>query len=179
MFNNVYVENVLTQKSIQEIKDSVDYYSKSLDFTDIGYDKTITDPLKIWIKPLGRLLIQNLPLSDECLDQFKKIVIENNWTDYHYVGSTAYLEYSNKYGNPKLMPHKDTGHGSHTVIIDYCIETNVVWPIFVENESFLLKNNSAVVFDAVNQNHHRPIIKMSDSDFEKVLLVKFAKTEEK
>ena len=176
MFKNIYVENVLTEKSIQEIKDAVDYYSESLDFTE-GFDKTTTDVLKIWRKPLGRLLIQNLPLSDECLDQFKKIVIDNNWTDYEFVGSTAYLEYRNKYGMPKLPPHKDGGLGSHTIIIDYCIETNVVWPMIIENESFVLKNNSAVLFDAISQSHHRPIIKMSDSDFEKVLLVKFAKTE--
>jgi hypothetical protein len=176
MFNNIYVENVLSDKSIQEIKDTVDHYFNSLEVTEEEFDKNITYPVKIWRKSMGRVTIQNVPLSDECLNEFKKILIDNNWDDYYYAGNTTYIEYSNKYGIPKLVPHKD-GDGFEAIVVDYCIETNIVWPVVVEDKSFVLKKNSAVLFDGVNQYHSRPFIKMSDLDFEKVLLVKFTKKE--
>lgn len=178
MFKNIYVENALTEKSMQEIKNTVDHYFNSLQVTEKEFDKNITEPVKIWRKSMGRVTIQNLPLSDECLNEFKKILSDNNWNDYYFAANTTYIEYSNKYGIPKLLPHKD-GDGFDSIVIDYCIDTNVVWPVIVEDKSFVLKNNSAVLFDGVNQYHSRPVIKMSDLDFEKVLLVKFTKRDGK
>jgi hypothetical protein len=78
----------------------------------------------------------------------------------HNIYSTTY---SKKFGMPHLAPHKD--NSGSVFIIDYCLDGNIDWPIVVEGEEFLLKNNQALMTDVYNNLHWRNPIKFSDGDF--------------
>ena len=68
----------------------------------------------------------------------------------HNIYSTTY---SLEHGIPKLHPHKD--NADSVCILDYQLDGNIQWDIFVEEESFALKNNDALIADVCNNLHWR------------------------
>jgi len=173
-FKNTYVEDVLCAEEVEDLSNIVEHYLNTLEITENEYEKGSLEPVKILRKMMGRIAIQNLPLPDSCLKAFTSLISESGFEGYTYASNTTYLEYKNQYGIPKLPSHRD-GEGPDSVIIDYCLMTNIKWPIVIDNNSFTLKENSAVLFDGVNQYHSRAPKKLEDNDFEKVILVKFTK----
>lgn len=173
-FENAYVEDVLSLDQAKELSETVEHYLKTLDITENEYDKNSSAPVKILRKMMGRVAVQNLPLPDSCLESFTNLIKDSGFDGYTYASNTTYLEYRNEYGIPKLPSHRD-GDGPDSVIIDYCLMTNIEWPIIIDKKSFILKENSAVLFDGVNQYHSRAPRKLEDKDFEKVILIKFTK----
>ncbi len=76
---------------------------------------------------------------------------------------SAYLsEYNLKYGNPSLNPHFDTTQATYT--IDYQLEANVDWRIFIEGIPFQLKDNEAIEINVREEAHWRPRRKFSDGE---------------
>jgi hypothetical protein len=67
--------------------------------------------------------------------------------------SFIFSRYSKKYGEPKLLPHIDNAHTDFT--IDYQIESNIDWSIYVENNKYLLKDNDALLFASSDLMHWR------------------------
>jgi hypothetical protein len=178
MFNNVIIKNVLSKNSIESILNDVDFYMNSLESTEQPFDvndpKTSGKTTKILRKFLGRISIHHLPLSDNVIKELTEAVHNAGFTDYNYSPDTTYIEYGNVYGNPKLPPHNDVEAIDH-ILIDYHLDSNVDWEVEINKKPFLLKNNEILIFNGVLQEHSRPIIKMKDKDFVKVLLIRFNK----
>lgn len=63
-------------------------------------------------------------------------------------------EYNLKYGNPSLNPHFDTTPATYT--IDYQLDSNIDWSIFIEGSRFDLKNNEAISINVREDAHWRP-----------------------
>jgi len=177
--NNIVIENVFLKKDIEEIKENVIMYMDSLDAIEDSYDPLDSthdkSTTKILRKFLGRVSLHYFPLNDNIISTLSSIVEKHGFSDYEYVDGTTYIEYSGKYGNPKLPAHNDEG-GSQ-IILDYHIDSNIDWPIVIDNKEFKLNNNSLLIFDGVSQEHGRPVIKMKANDFVKVLLIRFTKKE--
>ena len=78
----------------------------------------------------------------------------------HNVYSTTY---SLEHGFPNLHPHKD--NSGAVCILDYQLGGNIQWEISVEEESFALKNNDALITDVCNNLHWREPRKFSAGEF--------------
>lgn len=79
------------------------------------------------------------------------------------LGTATYTEYSLKYGSPILRPHVDKVKDN--LLIDYQLDTNTDWPIFIGEESFVLKDNNALVFYPGIEKHGRPEKKFLDEEY--------------
>lgn len=82
-----------------------------------------------------------------------------------------YSEYNLKYGKPELSIHTDQTVAVFT--IDYQLDSNIEWEVFVEEESFLLKNNQAVTINVNKQPHWRPERIFSNGEYLKMIYFHF------
>ena len=88
-----------------------------------------------------------------------------------------YLDYYGKYGNgnsPMLPPHLDTENYYTKVSIDYQMSSNIDWAIVVEDDSFILKNNEVLVFEASERIHWREPIILKEQDRCEVIVFHFS-----
>lgn len=68
--------------------------------------------------------------------------------------------------SPNLTPHFDTaGEGLPTLTISVQLSGNIEWPLYINDESFILKDNDALVFTGTNNIHWRPNYDFIDSDY--------------
>lgn len=96
-----------------------------------------------------------------------------------HLNSATYTEYSLKYGAPELRSHKD--RVNHFWLVDYQLDSNIDWDIYVEGESFTLKNNEAIAFHPGSLEHGRPEKIFNDGEFVSMIFFDMAveKTKEK
>ena len=83
-----------------------------------------------------------------------------------------YSEYNLKYGKPELSIHTDQTIAIFT--IDYQLDSNISWEVFVEGTPFLLKNNEAVTINVNSQAHWRPQRIFSEGEYVKMIYFHFA-----
>jgi hypothetical protein len=83
-----------------------------------------------------------------------------------------YSEYSLKYGTPELAIHTD--RTSATFTIDYQLDANIDWDVYVEGIPFSLKNNQAVTINVNSQAHWRPRKNFSEGEYLKMIYFHFA-----
>ena len=83
----------------------------------------------------------------------------------------AFTRYSTKYGTPRLAPHYDTGHTKFT--LDYQLESNVVWKLFVEDKEYVLEDNDALVFQPSYEVHWREPKILQDGEYVDMIFFHF------
>jgi hypothetical protein len=95
-----------------------------------------------------------------------------NITDTEFVPTDwGFTRYENKYGKPILHPHVD---GNKTeIIVDYQLETNIDWPIYIGGDKYCLKDNNAAIFSGSEIPHWRPNIEFKDGDFVTMIFFHF------
>jgi hypothetical protein len=68
--------------------------------------------------------------------------------------------------SPNLTPHFDTaGDGLPTLTISIQLSGNIEWPIYINDDGFILNNNDAIVFSGTNNIHWRPNYNFLESDY--------------
>jgi hypothetical protein len=88
----------------------------------------------------------------------------------------TYVEYNNKWGTPRLGPHKDeTGL---PLTINCQLESNAKWDLYVEGKAYSLEDNSALILNVRDQDHWRPEKKFSDDEFIRMLFFHFEDPED-
>ena len=153
---NKIIYDVFTDSEIEDIYRAVDVISEKTQVQEF----------------LGRTRVDyegdeviNLPksITNKIIDLFKSI-------DEKYVFRYfTYVEYNNKYGKPQLGPHKDqTGF---TATINYQLESNIDWDIYVEGIPYGLKDNSALILNVRDQDHWRPEKEFKDNEFLRMLFI--------
>lgn len=95
-----------------------------------GFPENLLNKVKLFAE--GHFGIKELKVFD--------VIIIRYCTDHGFV--------------PKLDMHKDGG-AITKYTVDYQYSSNINWPVNVENEKFLLKNNDALTFIGSRQMHGR------------------------
>jgi hypothetical protein len=175
MSNNILLDNVLSEEQVERIKQkSFKYMTELTTFVgDFDKDGDKTKLTKIVNSFTGRALVHCFELDDDIIDSFLNCLKLNGFDQYFYINSTSYAEYSLKYGNPKLPEHRDNPNTSDHIIVDYQIDSNINWPVIVDDNEYIMKDNSMLVFNGIEQYHSRPKIIFKDKEFVKVLLIRF------
>jgi hypothetical protein len=128
------------------------------------------------IESMSRSQIEFIVPSDienKLLELAKSFVDDPDLTLTHY----QYLDYYGKYGkgnSPNLPPHLDVENYYTKVSIDYQMSSNIDWAIVVEDESFTLKDNEVLVFEAGERIHWREPIILKENDRCEVIVFHFS-----
>lgn len=140
---NIIVENVLTNKEIDEIYSILKNPSRQ--YTNKVFNQDISD--------------FNLPniIKDKIIKYAEEISGVNNLeiSEYQFSRYSNTIEDDGTVSRPSLFPHFDETFAEPRFTFDYQIGGNTEWPIVVEGKSFSLKNNQALTFAGTHQVHWR------------------------
>jgi hypothetical protein len=147
------VEDVFSPKQIEHIYKAVAESEKTID-TELGRVKV--DSMMHGISELAGVKLRSivrdvtdLPLS---------------------IGGATYVEYNLKYGKPDLPPHFDGDNSD--LIINIQLESNTQWDIGLNQETYTLKDNSALIFNPNKEIHWRVHKTFRDGDYVRMLFVR-------
>lgn len=96
------------------------------------------------------------------IEKIEKIV-EENFNKKMKVVTTGFHLYKKCFGEPRLTPHIDDYAGE--VVFDYQLDATIDWPIRINKENYILKNNDAVMFEGELVPHSRPEINFNGLDY--------------
>ena len=155
--NNTIIKNLFTPTEITLLKDTIDRH---------------TTVIKLDEPQLGRTRYDLDSIPDEVMIKINCVANDIN-PNLKFVFA-YYVEYSLKYGEPSLSIHTDNMHSK--LVIDYQLESNMDWSIFVEGNKFMLKDNDSLTIDVNSQAHWRPQRKFSDGESLKMVFFHFIDT---
>jgi len=119
---------------------------------------------------LGRLQLGNIYLPNKITKKITKII--NNLLNSNFkLDHIVYVEYNKKYGKPSLKPHFDRDNSA--VVVDFQLSANTSWNLGVDYDSYKLEDNSALIFNANEHFHWRPIKNFKEDEFVKMLFFRF------
>jgi hypothetical protein len=179
--NNILLNNFFEKNEIEYLNNLIfkEKNKRTIDEAHSGRHHQILDDSKMYIKKtkLSRLNIYNIKINNDII--LKKIIktAENLYNGNGEILFDSlminYCLYSKKYSgnNPELEPHVDSGEFSF--IIDYQLNSNIQWPIYINYEKFILKNNCAITFYPLIQYHWRPIKDWEYDDYLEMLFFEF------
>lgn len=113
----------------------------------------------------GRIIrpIPNINLlSDEVINVFTEKASDLYGKKLNLYAA-AFGQYSKEFGIPKLPPHIDEVPSQFT--IDYQLDSNLSWPIVIEGQEYILKNNSILTFEGEKVLHWRPKKEFKDGQY--------------
>lgn len=85
------------------------------------------------------------------------------------------VEYSPLYGKPSLRPHRDGD--TNDLIINIQLESNTVWDMGLNLQTYTLDDNSALVFNANTETHWRVHKEFKDEEYVRMMFVRFYNSE--
>jgi hypothetical protein len=88
--------------------------------------------------------------------------------------SISFTRYSLDYGIPELPPHVDTSFKQPRLTFDVQLKGNTSWPIVVEDDKYILKNNEALIFSGTHQIHWRERKSFNSGEYIDMLLCQFS-----
>ena len=134
--------------------------------------------IKIYSK-WGRQDIPQIKLPTSITSKIQELINQKFDDGKYFVNHNEILvsTYSNKYGTPTLQKHKDGGNSSY--LVDYQLDSNTSWDITVDGKDYPVRNNEAVVFNAVEFEHARPVKKFLDNEFITMIYFRLTKKEDK
>lgn len=94
-----------------------------------------------------------------------------------FMSHNSYLSYNQEHSpevNPKLPPHYDSDNYFTKLTMDYQLDSNISWPIVIEDERFSLEYGDLLVFWGAGQAHWRDPVRFKEGDNTEVLTMHFA-----
>jgi hypothetical protein len=161
-----YIKNIINKElSSRVLKESPDGENDSNPASNFIKDKK---------EYLGRIDVHDLKLPETITNKVTKIfydLYDAQDKSFNPITNITYVEYSAKNGIPRLPVHIDNGKSG--IIIDYQLESNIEWPIGIEEGLYQLKDNEALIFYPLSQYHWRPNIKWNNDSFVKMIFFDF------
>lgn len=87
------------------------------------------------------------------------------------IDHVMFAEYSILYGEPNLRTHVDGD--TNDLIINIQLESNTVWEMGLNLETYNLTDNSALVFNANKEIHWRVHKEFKDGEYVRMMFVRF------
>lgn len=126
---------------------------------------------------LGRIQFNGIDKSllPETIEKLTNIA--RNVSNLPLVLSHAMIvEYSGLYGNPNLRAHVD--RDTNELIINMQLESNTVWEIGLNLETYDLSDNSALIFNANKETHWRVHKEFKEGEYVRMMFIRFYNPEE-
>lgn len=82
------------------------------------------------------------------------------------ITAIQFVRYTTKSGNKAwLPPHYDRVFQKPMITVDIQMDSNIVWPVYVNGVSHTLNNNEALIFSGTHQIHWRPKIELEEEQY--------------
>lgn len=98
-----------------------------------------------------------------------------------FMSHNSYLSYTKEHAdstNPKLPVHYDSDNYFTKLTMDYQLNSNIDWPIVIEDESFSLEYGDLLLFWGAGQVHWREPVLFKEGDITEVLTMHFSTRED-
>lgn len=103
--------------------------------------------------------------ADDIYDSIEKL-IKNEYNEKLNIKAIQFARYNNESNIlPNLKFHVDSAFKKPMLTLDIQLKSTINWPIIVEDNEYILKDNEALVFSGTHQIHARPDIKFKKNDF--------------
>lgn len=137
---NIVVQNVLTDSELEDVLSSIKN----------PYNKYV---MSMFVQQISDF---RMPLSIEkkIISYVEKITGLSGFEMEYQFSRYELLDLNGKTEIPNLKPHFDR-FDEPRFTFDYQIDSNISWPLYVEGEEFILKNNQALTFSGTHQIHWR------------------------
>jgi len=161
---NPIIDNFFEQEEIELIKTHIyDRFNK-----EEKYIENMQGRARMEISPL------DLPLTMR-----KKLINYSFMFDKQCRMNTfTFVRYSNEYGVPILVPHMDRITPNEKIYnkltLDYQLDSNTEWPIYVEDQEFVLKDNQALAINVTENVHWRGAKKFNDGEYVDMIFFHFS-----
>ena len=139
---NVVIDNVLSQEEIDSIYVSLDNSYNSYVMERYGQQ------------------VSNFNMPDSAINKIISICEDVSGVSglileaYQFSRYERFTREDGSISEPRLVPHYD-GFPEPRFTFDYQIRSNTPWPLFVEEEEFVLNDNQALTFSGTHQIHWR------------------------
>jgi hypothetical protein len=152
------IDNIFSQEEIDHIKSVI--AERDVDFHT----------------GLGRVQIFDIEgyLLPEIINKLNAIAKDNSDLPLEMTHAMS-VEYSPLYGKPNLPPHFDGD--TNDLIINIQLESNTVWDIGLNLQTYTLTDNSALVFNANKEVHWRVHKEFKEGEYVKMMFVRFYNSE--
>ncbi len=168
---NIVVDNIFSKKDLNLLYQDINLeLQNSPRFQNMGrvyvplYFKKNTD-------------VNNEPCPLKIKQELVDVVIKkaNKCSNFNLeLESISYAKYSLDYGIPELKPHTDANFKKERLTFDIQLNSNTDWPIIIENNQYILKNNQALVFSGTNQIHWRTKKIFKNLDYVDMIFFQFS-----
>lgn len=149
---NKIVKNVLNENEVLQLKEIIKNSEK--------FEQTS------WCRD-----IINIEIPETILQKFKNIAHEYGHKDLE-LSYQVYVKYKKiKNNNPQCPPHVDNSDTQFS--IDYQLDSNIAWPLVVEENDHLLSNNDLLIMSAKSQVHWRPEKIFNENDYCEMIILHF------
>lgn len=157
----VVISNIFTEDELAEI------------------NRSINDARTVWAKEYHYRLLEHHSRMDNAFHITPAMM--QKFTDIAHKYGSPTLEftyhfsfrYENKFaGKVKLEPHTDMDKTQFT--IDFQLDSNADWPMYVEGKPYVLKNNEALIFSGSDQIHWRDPNGLKDGEYADMIIFHFA-----
>lgn len=167
-----HVSNIFSEEQINYLKNYIsDELSKRTVYVWDEHKTKETFPEEIFMDPsrylnnvsLGKIILE-LKLRQDIKDRVVEVARSAGF-DVEFFDAT-YTEYSSKYGRPNLESHTDF---QHFCLMDYQLEANTSWPLYIEDQTYDLKDNDSIIFIPSKLVHGRIDKEFEDTDVVKMI----------
>lgn len=140
--NNVIIDNVLSQAEIDEIYSSLEKAYNSYVMERYGQQ------------------VSNFKMPDSAINKIMNLCENISGVSglileaYQFSRYEKFTREDGSISEPRLLPHYD-GFPEPRFTFDYQIKSNTSWPLFVEEQEFVLEDNQALTFSGTHQIHWR------------------------
>lgn len=125
-------------------------------------------------RELGRVHLENGMLPPEIELKLNKLIKELfPDLELEVMNPPLCVEYSNKYGVPKLRPHYDGDFTDYIIDFQLSSSPNTSWPLGIDMNLYTLEDNSAVLFHPNRNVHWRPRKTFKDDEYIRVMFFRF------
>jgi hypothetical protein len=166
------IKGFLTESEVEEIKQLIED-AKKYDGPDEFWQPQIIDKL-------GRMHIE-LNYPEHLKNKFEKLASELCGEEVR-MNHNSYLDYSGKFygedGISDLPYHFDSDNYFTKITFDYQLDKTFDWPIFVENEEFVLDYMDLLIFWGAGRLHWRKKKKFSENERVEMVTMHFSKQED-
>lgn len=174
------VKNFFTKNEMLDLKSHIkNLINKSQDvkIESLTWDQIYVNTRELMVdKWFGRVQL-TLPPEEYPEHLVKKLSWAGKVLDPNcYIKYISFARYSLEYGYPQLVPHMDSPN-KEAFLFDIQLESNIEWPIMVDNKEYILKDNWVLAIDVQRQVHWRKPTKFEKDNYVEMLFVSFENNE--
>ncbi len=139
-------------------------------------NKLVVDSEKFTHEGLGRLEVRNLKegLWTETIERLSNIAKDLSGLPLE-MNHAMLVEYNSLYGEPNLKTHVDGD--TNDLIINIQFDSNTVWDMGLNVQTYTLSDNSALVFNANKEIHWRVHKEFKEGEYVRMMFVRFYNAE--